>query len=75
MNANMPTRSSIGLGYMVAEIWNNENYITRTGYGPEKDPALCSAFDFPVRYRVVETFAVNENSNGAKGGANIKLFI
>lgn len=56
------------LGYMVAEIWNNENYITRTGYGPEKDPALCSAFDFPVRYRVVETFAVNENSNGGKGG-------
>ena len=56
------------LGYMVAEIWNNENYIKETGYGKEGEPALCSAFDFPVRYRVVETFAVNENSIGNKGG-------
>ncbi|MGF1703950.1 glycosidase [Photobacterium makurazakiensis] len=57
------------LGYMVAEIWNNENYITETGYGEQDNPALCSAFDFPVRYRVVETFAVNESSVGNKGGA------
>lgn len=56
------------LGYMVAEIWNNENYITETGYGNEGSPALCSAFDFPVRYRIVETFAVNENGIGGKGG-------
>lgn len=56
------------LGYMVAEIWNNENYINETGYGSAENPALCSAFDFPVRYRVVETFAVNENGNGGKGG-------
>ncbi|WP_371929381.1 alpha-amylase family glycosyl hydrolase [Photobacterium sp. CCB-ST2H9] len=56
------------LGYLVAEIWNNENYINQTGYGPEGMPALCSAFDFPVRYRLVETFAVNENSQGGKGG-------
>jgi hypothetical protein len=53
---------------MVAEIWNNENYITKTGYGSTETPALCSAFDFPVRYRIVETFAVNENGNGGKGG-------
>ncbi|MGF1723564.1 glycosidase [Photobacterium nomapromontoriensis] len=56
------------LGYMVAEIWNNEQYITDTGYGKESDPALCSAFDFPMRYRVVETFAVNESSVSRKGG-------
>ncbi|MCW8329438.1 alpha-amylase family glycosyl hydrolase [Photobacterium sp. SDRW27] len=56
------------LGYMVAEIWNNQNYINETGYGKQGDPALCSAFDFPMRYRVVETFAVNENSVGGKGG-------
>ena len=56
------------LGYMVAEIWNNQNYITETGYGKQGDPALCSAFDFPMRYRVVETFAVNENSVGGKDG-------
>ncbi|MDD9155815.1 alpha-amylase family glycosyl hydrolase [Aliivibrio sp. S4TY2] len=56
------------LGYMVAEIWNNESYITETGYGTEQNPALCSAFDFPLRFRVAETFAVNESSVGNKGG-------
>lgn len=56
------------LGYMVAEIWNNERYITETGYGKEGDPALCSAFDFPMRFRVVETFAVNESGVSRKGG-------
>nr|WP_241796603.1 alpha-amylase family glycosyl hydrolase [Vibrio rumoiensis] len=56
------------LGYMVAEIWNNQNYITEHGYGSDANPALCSAFDFPMRYRLVETFAVNENGNGGKGG-------
>ena len=56
------------LGYMVAEIWNNESYITETGYGTEQNPALCSAFDFPLRFRVAETFAVNESGVGNKGG-------
>ncbi|MFH0264825.1 alpha-amylase family glycosyl hydrolase [Vibrio rumoiensis] len=56
------------LGYMVAEIWNNENFISEHGYGSNENPALCSAFDFPMRYRLVETFAVNENGNGGKGG-------
>ncbi|XHF83360.1 alpha-amylase family glycosyl hydrolase [Vibrio sp. HN007] len=54
------------LGYMVAEIWNNENTIAAKGYGSEKAPALCSSFDFPVRYSVVETLAVNENGVGEK---------
>lgn len=57
------------LGYMVAEIWNNQNYITEHGYGSNEQPVLCSAFDFPMRYRLVETFAVNENGIGEKGGA------
>nr|WP_241033779.1 alpha-amylase family glycosyl hydrolase [Vibrio maerlii] len=48
------------LGYMVAEIWAGENRIIETGYGDEDAPALCSAFDFPMRYRLVETFAANE---------------
>lgn len=50
------------LGYMVAEIWNGEDYIAETGYGTEKAPALCSAFDFPMRYRIVETLAANESN-------------
>ena len=56
------------LGYMVAEIWAGENRIIETGYGTKQNPALCSAFDFPVRYRLVETFAVNEAGVGNKGG-------
>lgn len=56
------------LGYMVAEIWKEENTIQKVGYGTGENPALCSAFDFPMRYRVVETFAVNENGIGGKGG-------
>lgn len=56
------------LGYMVAEIWKGENAIRQEGYGSQEHPALCSAFDFPMRYRLVETFAVNENGIGGKGG-------
>jgi glycosidase len=55
------------LGYLVAEIWAGENRIIETGYGSSQAPALCSAFDFPVRYRLVETFAVNESGVGGKG--------
>lgn len=54
------------LGYMVAEIWNGEDYIAETGYGSKDTPALCSAFDFPMRYRIVETLAVNESSVGGR---------
>ncbi|MCL9774874.1 alpha-amylase family glycosyl hydrolase [Vibrio methylphosphonaticus] len=56
------------LGYMVAEIWAGENKIIETGYGSDESPALCSAFDFPVRYRLVETLAVNEAGVGGKTG-------
>ncbi len=54
------------LGYMVAEIWDGENNIAETGYGSERDPALCSAFDFPMRYRIIETLAVNEGGVGGR---------
>ncbi|NOH98311.1 alpha-amylase family glycosyl hydrolase [Vibrio sp. 99-70-13A1] len=56
------------LGYMVAEIWAGENRIIETGYGSNEAPALCSAFDFPMRYRLTETFAVNEAGVGGKDG-------
>ncbi|AYO23897.1 glycosidase [Vibrio owensii] len=55
------------LGYMVAEIWKGESEIASDAYGAADDPALCSAFDFPMRYRVVETLAVNENGVGGRG--------
>ncbi len=55
------------LGYMVAEIWKGESDIAEEAYGLESYPALCSAFDFPMRYRIVETLAVNESGVGGKG--------
>ncbi|HGY9593957.1 TPA: alpha-amylase family glycosyl hydrolase [Vibrio campbellii] len=55
------------LGYMVAEIWKGESEIASDAYGATDDPALCSAFDFPMRYRVVETLAVNESGVGGRG--------
>ncbi|CAE6962243.1 Alpha amylase [Vibrio sp. B1FIG11] len=55
------------LGYIVAEIWKGESEIASDAYGAADDPALCSAFDFPMRYRVVETLAVNESGVGGRG--------
>ncbi|WP_050937390.1 alpha-amylase family glycosyl hydrolase [Vibrio harveyi] len=55
------------LGYMVAEIWKGESDIASEAYGSADDPALCSAFDFPMRYRIVETLAVNESGVGGRG--------
>ncbi|MGR5351467.1 alpha-amylase family glycosyl hydrolase [Vibrio sp. DNB22_19_2] len=54
------------LGYMVAEIWKGESEIADDAYGIANTPALCSAFDFPMRYRVVETLAVNESGVGGR---------
>lgn len=55
------------LGYMVAEVWKGELDIVREAYGEAQAPALCSAFDFPMRYRMVETLAVNESGVGRRG--------
>lgn len=60
------------LGYMVAEIWRTgANDIALQGYGTDKAPALPSAFDFPVRYSVVQTFAVDENSGGHRPATHL----
>jgi cyclomaltodextrinase len=49
------------LGYMVAEIWRGESEIASQAYGPEGNPALLSAFDFPSRYRLVQSLAGEES--------------
>jgi len=59
------------LGYMVAEIWKGENEIATTGYGTDNKPALYSAFDFPMRYKVLQTFAVDENGAGKRGAKTL----
>ncbi|MEH6451807.1 MAG: alpha-amylase family protein [Psychromonas sp.] len=52
------------LGYMVAEIWSGEDDISQQAYGESGSPALKSAFDFPMRYSLVQTFAVEESGYG-----------
>ncbi|MEH6452120.1 MAG: alpha-amylase family glycosyl hydrolase, partial [Psychromonas sp.] len=59
------------LGYMVAEIWRGASDISSQGYGDDKSPALTSAFDFPMRYSMVQTFAVEENGSGNRFATNL----
>ena len=54
------------LGYMFGEIWSGASEIASKGYGTESQPGLCSNFDFPLRYSLTETLAVNESSVGKK---------
>ncbi|WP_428443739.1 alpha-amylase family glycosyl hydrolase [Photobacterium sagamiensis] len=55
------------LGYMVGEVWNSAEYIAETNYGTDKEPGLSSAFNFPLRYGLVQALAVEES--GASGDA------
>jgi len=58
------------LGYMVAEIWDSAGKIAEQGYGNAQQPGLCSSFDFPMRYKVVEALAANDRSKSHNmGGA------
>ena len=57
------------LAYMVAEIWDNESTIARTAYGTDEQAALDSAFDFPLRYRLVQTLAVEEEYASSNRGS------
>ncbi len=52
------------LGYMVAEIWSSADNISQQGYGPKDAPGLLSAFDFPLRYNLVQALAIEENGFG-----------
>lgn len=60
------------LGYMVGEIWQGESQITASGYGSAAAPGLLSNFDFPSRYRVVQTLAVEESGTGKKPASTLK---
>jgi glycosidase len=51
------------LGYMVAELWRTAGEIADEGYGTEANPALYSAFDFPVRYGIVGVVGSEENES------------
>ena len=51
------------LGYMVGEIWKGESDIKTYGYGNEGFNGLESCFDFPMRYNLVQTLAIEESKN------------
>ncbi|MCW7555247.1 alpha-amylase family glycosyl hydrolase [Endozoicomonas gorgoniicola] len=59
------------LGYMVGEIWNDAGYIAETGYGTDEAPALDSAFDFPVRTAVVQTFGSDKEGNHGRPATHL----
>ncbi|GLT18308.1 hypothetical protein GCM10007938_20860 [Vibrio zhanjiangensis] len=55
------------LGYMVGEVWQGADEITATAYGSDVKPGLSSAFNFPLRYGIVQALAVEES--GASSSA------
>ena len=48
-------------GYLVAEVFDAADRIQDDAFGPANDPALDSAFDFPVRYATVGVLAGEES--------------
>ncbi len=60
------------LGYMVGEIWEGASAIASKGYGTTASPGLLSLFDFPVRYTLVQTLAVEESSAGDRAASNLQ---
>jgi glycosidase len=54
------------LGHLVAEVWSGEGDIASRAYGTTAAPALTSAFDFPGRYRLVQTLAGEEDLEASR---------
>ena len=59
------------LGYMVGEVWQSEAEIATNAYGSASLPGLKSAFDFPLRYGLVQTLGVEESTSGGKGDVSL----
>ena len=60
------------LCYMVGEVWDGETNIMKWGYKAEDGKiGLRSMFHFPGRYRLVQTFAVEENGQGGWDAGNL----
>ncbi len=57
------------LGYMVGEVWKGADDIRAEAYGSSDNPALASAFDFPLRYGIVQALAVEESGKGGQGAS------
>ena len=62
------------LGYMVAEIFSNANDISNQALGSEAEPALDSAFDFPLRWATVGVLAGEENGTSGRPASTLNEF-
>ena len=62
------------LGYMVGEVWLGEADIATMAYGSASLPGLKSAFDFNLRYGLVQTFAVEEAMKNGIAGDVTQLY-
>lgn len=58
------------LGYMVSEIFAGADDIQAQAFGPANNPALDSAFDFPLRWATVGVLAGEENPAQSKRPAS-----
>ncbi len=59
------------LGYMVAEDWSDAGTISSRTYGPDASPILHSAFDFPVRYALVDVVGGEESGYSGRPASDI----
>lgn len=60
------------LGYMVGEDWEDESGITTNTYGNSVQ-GLPSAFDFPTRYKIVQTLAREEYGKEINDASNLVI--
>lgn len=66
------TSGRSGAGYMVAEVWSGKENIEKTVF---KNAAVESAFNFPLRYKLVQVLAGQEDSTSDEATMREASFI
>ena len=66
------TSGRSGAGYMVAEVWSSKENIEKTVF---KDAAIESAFNFPLRYKLVQVLAGQEDASSDEATGREASFI
>ena len=69
-----------GAGYMVAEVWSGKEDIKRSVFGTDtgsdaKVAAVESAFNFPLRYKLVQVLAGQEDTSSDEATGREASFI
>ena len=66
------TSGRLGTGYMVAEVWSGKEDINRSVF---EDAAVESAFNFPLRYKLVQVLAGQEDASSDEATGREASFI